>query len=617
MSSNAFARSRPKDRVARTRRTHSGHDHPRFTQLVNELSRLNDLKKKQEEVETNAADSCKSDSDSPVIVATSSTTCLTSNVNKASSGNNSGVISCSANNNCSGIGSGNIMNICSGLNLKGIGISCCSSSVGANAPQTSNGYRSLDRSQSSISSNLHDNYHLHHHHQHQQIFNQPQHHQANHLHHNHQHQFHHREPHQVVQQQSDDRCLGKSSTSSFGYSKQNIVLEQAGSGSSFLNGNVNTSSNLHARQDENCSKRKTSENEASNHKKKSKSCSGASIKKDKSIEAIRPLSPSFTKCPICLLDCMDRDPSFTNTCFHLFCYVCIENWTKNKATCPLCRTKFTKIIYNIKSATKYEEKVASPIRREDDEVYADRYMLDQLTNLNYTPTVPNRNSNSDDGVQFLFESRNAEGQQSYFVNHISSDPRQGESLHSFNPIAVPPSFILNVPHPTFGWMAPMTSHPTAITSAYTGNTSLPNINNESSLRRMSRSSRYYSRTNYEPQGVDGSDRVTRTSNNAINQPAGVIPLERHNTNQHQHHSNPHQSQHHQHGQHRATMDMTPRHQRIEQPHTSSISLRYPTPSRHYNQSNVGYSRRPYNAPQMEHHQQQQHILDTLYRMPDM
>ena len=161
----------------------------------------------------------------------------------------------------------------------------------------------------------------------------------------------------------------------------------------------------------------------------------------------------------------------------------------------------------------------------------------------------------------------------------------------------------------------MTGHPTAITGAYTANSSLTNINNESTSRRMSRSGRFiYSRTNYDPQSAEGPDRVTRTSS-VINQPAGVIPLERHSTNQHQHHSNSHQNQHH---PHRASIDMATRPHRIEQSHTNSVSLPYSTQARHYNQPNVGYSRRPYNNTQIEHHQQQQHILESLYRqMPDM
>lgn len=660
MSSNAFARSRPRVRHQRVPRTHSC-DHPRFIQLVNELARLNEIKKKQEESEEKKY--CSSTDDDSVPTASNDNSANLMSIKNCNSSNNSGnsstssSISSSASNNNSNctnvIGPGGStssasLNNNSGLHLNNLG-ACCNQ-IGTNPPQTSNGYRSLDSSSQSTSA-LHDNY-LHHHHQHQQQ-NQHHPHQHHQLHHNQHHHYNHHhqlqqqqllihEPQHLVQQQSDDHCVGKNSTTNFGYTKHNLVVEQNTSVSDYSINNVNNNiidSNSDLRQDENRSKRKRPSNDSTvNSRKNLSSLCGStnSNKRHKSgSEAIRPLSPSFTKCPICLLDSMDRDPSFTNTCFHLFCYVCIENWTKNKATCPLCRTKFTKIIFNIKSATNYEEKIASPIRRDDDDNYiGERFIMEHLTGINNSNTsVSNRNANSDD-VQFLFEnlSRNSDVlMPQYFVNQI--DPRQGEPLHSFNTVTTPTNFNSNVPHPPFtntsypmtptnyivgtllpsNRIAPMTS--TAITSAYTANTSLNNINTDSSFRRVSRSIRsMYSRTNYESPTVDSSGRVSRASNTTINQPG--VQIERHHNNQHQHHHQSHQHHHHHPPANRTTLDMTPRHnQRLEQSHANQLPIPYTIQARQYNPPNVSYIRRPYNNPQLEYHHQH---LDILYRhMPDM
>jgi len=538
MSSNAFARSRPRIRHQRVPRTNEKScDHPRFLQLVNELTRINEARKKQEESEGNSG-GC--------------------------------IIDCSVED--SSVGAIYPINSLNG------GVSCCS------APQTSNGYRTLDCNESS--STLHGNYHQQNHHQRYQ------------------------HPEQLLGNNSHqgERCPGKTS-SNFSYSKPSLVVEQ---------GNLSIdNNNLDLRQDENRSKRKRPANEPPAGSRKSLSCGSGTSKRHKSSpDIIRPLSPSFTKCPICLLDTMGRDPSFTNTCFHLFCYVCIENWTKNKATCPLCRTKFTKIIYNIRSATLFEEKTASPIRRDDDDGYiADRLMLEHLSSLN-SNSVSNRSTNSDD-VQFLFENlRNPEVlMPQYFVNQM--DPRQGESLHSFNSVSASTNFNSNVPHPPFtptsypiasnyialfppNRIAPSTS--SAITSAYSANTGLTNMNSDPNNRRSSRSGRYIYSRNYEPPPVDGPSRVPRAPSTGMNQLN--VPIER--NHQHQHHNH-----HQQHAQHRPTLDMSQRqNQRLEQPHTH-IQLAYPIQPRHYN---TNISRRPYNNPPVEH----QHLLDTLYRqMPDM
>ncbi|XP_070564167.1 E3 ubiquitin-protein ligase Topors-like [Ptychodera flava] len=58
-------------------------------------------------------------------------------------------------------------------------------------------------------------------------------------------------------------------------------------------------------------------------------------------------------CSICLGKFDNK--SFTDACFHTFCFVCILEWSKVKATCPLCKTSFNSIIHNIKSNELYDQ----------------------------------------------------------------------------------------------------------------------------------------------------------------------------------------------------------------------------------------------------------------------
>ncbi len=58
-------------------------------------------------------------------------------------------------------------------------------------------------------------------------------------------------------------------------------------------------------------------------------------------------------CPICLSRVDNK--SFTDSCFHTFCFVCIREWSKQKAECPLCKQKFKSIIHNVRSLDDYDQ----------------------------------------------------------------------------------------------------------------------------------------------------------------------------------------------------------------------------------------------------------------------
>ena len=66
-------------------------------------------------------------------------------------------------------------------------------------------------------------------------------------------------------------------------------------------------------------------------------------------------------CSICLLQVQQETRGYTNTCFHCFCFECIFEWSKVKAICPLCKSQFKLIYYDIKSIDDYKEyKMKSP-----------------------------------------------------------------------------------------------------------------------------------------------------------------------------------------------------------------------------------------------------------------
>ena len=67
---------------------------------------------------------------------------------------------------------------------------------------------------------------------------------------------------------------------------------------------------------------------------------------------VRPSSPE-PNCSICLGPLENK--SFTDSCFHMFCFVCLLEWSKVKAVCPLCKQAFKSIIHNVRSFQDYDQ----------------------------------------------------------------------------------------------------------------------------------------------------------------------------------------------------------------------------------------------------------------------
>ncbi|KAH7970801.1 hypothetical protein HPB49_015684 [Dermacentor silvarum] len=66
----------------------------------------------------------------------------------------------------------------------------------------------------------------------------------------------------------------------------------------------------------------------------------------------RPSSPEQS-CAICLGP--PENKSFTDSCFHTFCFSCLLEWSKVKAECPLCKQRFKSIVHNVRSFEDYDQ----------------------------------------------------------------------------------------------------------------------------------------------------------------------------------------------------------------------------------------------------------------------
>ncbi|KFV95298.1 E3 ubiquitin-protein ligase Topors, partial [Eurypyga helias] len=65
-----------------------------------------------------------------------------------------------------------------------------------------------------------------------------------------------------------------------------------------------------------------------------------------------------SRCPICL-DAFDN-VAYLDRCLHRFCFRCVQEWSKNKAECPLCKQPFFSIFHTIRAEDDFKEYVLSP-----------------------------------------------------------------------------------------------------------------------------------------------------------------------------------------------------------------------------------------------------------------
>ncbi|XP_013812999.2 E3 ubiquitin-protein ligase Topors isoform X3 [Apteryx mantelli] len=65
-----------------------------------------------------------------------------------------------------------------------------------------------------------------------------------------------------------------------------------------------------------------------------------------------------SKCPICL-DRFDN-VAYLDRCLHKFCFRCVQEWSKNKAECPLCKQPFHSIFHTVRAEDDFKEYILRP-----------------------------------------------------------------------------------------------------------------------------------------------------------------------------------------------------------------------------------------------------------------
>ncbi|NXL85271.1 TOPRS ligase, partial [Alectura lathami] len=65
-----------------------------------------------------------------------------------------------------------------------------------------------------------------------------------------------------------------------------------------------------------------------------------------------------SKCPICL-DRFDN-VAYIDRCLHRFCFRCVQEWSKNKAECPLCKQPFSSIFHTVRAEDDFKEYILRP-----------------------------------------------------------------------------------------------------------------------------------------------------------------------------------------------------------------------------------------------------------------
>ncbi|KAM7093372.1 E3 ubiquitin-protein ligase Topors isoform 2-T2 [Molossus nigricans] len=127
-----------------------------------------------------------------------------------------------------------------------------------------------------------------------------------------------------------------------------------------------------------------------------------------------------SKCPICL-DRFDN-VSYLDRCLHKFCFRCVQEWSKNKAECPLCKQPFDSIFHSVRAEDDFKEYVLRPSYNGSfttSDVRRFRYRTTMTRERSASVYSPSRNVNRrtttppDSGV--LFEGLG-----------ISTRPRDGE-----------------------------------------------------------------------------------------------------------------------------------------------------------------------------------------------
>lgn len=82
---------------------------------------------------------------------------------------------------------------------------------------------------------------------------------------------------------------------------------------------------------------------------------------DDDIHQVASSSSQHSTCAICLGNIDEERGAVLQWCMHRFCTHCIEEWSRVRRVCPLCKAEFSGWYYNVQSNNEFEEKVLEPV----------------------------------------------------------------------------------------------------------------------------------------------------------------------------------------------------------------------------------------------------------------
>eukprot|EP00591_Stephanopyxis_turris_P005293 CAMPEP_0195525164 /NCGR_PEP_ID=MMETSP0794_2-20130614/25446_1 /TAXON_ID=515487 /ORGANISM="Stephanopyxis turris, Strain CCMP 815" /LENGTH=316 /DNA_ID=CAMNT_0040655549 /DNA_START=104 /DNA_END=1054 /DNA_ORIENTATION=- len=86
-----------------------------------------------------------------------------------------------------------------------------------------------------------------------------------------------------------------------------------------------------------------------------------SINGERHVDINHKISAPLCCCCICLSEPKAHKAAEINGCEHVFCFECIDKWSKRENTCPLCKVPFTKIVTKGKRRLLFYERMTKSV----------------------------------------------------------------------------------------------------------------------------------------------------------------------------------------------------------------------------------------------------------------
>lgn len=72
-------------------------------------------------------------------------------------------------------------------------------------------------------------------------------------------------------------------------------------------------------------------------------------------------SQEVVMCPICLGNIEEAGGAVLQWCMHQFCAHCIEEWSRVRRLCPLCKAEYRGWYYGVQSNSEFQERILPPM----------------------------------------------------------------------------------------------------------------------------------------------------------------------------------------------------------------------------------------------------------------